>query len=552
MTTCLDCQKPFTVSPEEQAFIKKVSPVFQGKVQDIPEPTLCPDCRLRWRVSHRNEQFFHMTKSAFSGQELLSLYPATSGLKVVSNEEWWSDQWDGLDYGQDFDFNRPFFEQFQELLLKIPRANLMQVNNENSPYTTGTGYCKNCYLINSSENCENCYYGKLLQSCRDVIDSSYCYDSELATQCFNVENCYNCQYVYYSQNCTDCAFSENLRGCRSCFLCTNLQNKEFYFLNQPLSKEEYQAKVKECLGSQEKLQEVLRQFEELRQKRIHKYANIVNCEESTGDFLTGTKNCQECFDVNDSQDCRYVHVGVEVKDIMDCSNMYLKPELCYQVMGSIGIYQVLFSIYVFHSQEVLYSQFCFNSMNLFGCAGLRKNQYCIFNKQYTPEAYEEMVNKIIEHMKKTGEWAYFFPGWMSPIGYNESLAQEYLPLSREQALAKHYKWQEPDPKDYKPQTYTTPDAISQVSDEVLKEILACELCQKNYKIIPQELRRLREVQLPLPRRCPDCRHRDRMKLRNPRMLYDRSCGKCGQFVQSSYSPEQPELIYCEKCYLGEM
>jgi hypothetical protein len=31
-------------------------------------------------------------------------------------------------------------------------------------------------------------------------------------------------------------------------------------------------------------------------------------------------------------------------------------------------------------------------------------QYCILNKQYTKEEYEELVPKIIEHMKKTGEW----------------------------------------------------------------------------------------------------------------------------------------------------
>jgi len=31
-------------------------------------------------------------------------------------------------------------------------------------------------------------------------------------------------------------------------------------------------------------------------------------------------------------------------------------------------------------------------------------KYCILNKQYSKEEYEELVPKIIEHMQKTGEW----------------------------------------------------------------------------------------------------------------------------------------------------
>ncbi|MDP2669631.1 MAG: hypothetical protein Q8O99_01100 [bacterium] len=38
---------------------------------------------------------------------------------------------------------------------------------------------------------------------------------------------------------------------------------------------------------------------------------------------------------------------------------------------------------------------------MFGCSNLRNKQYCIFNKQYTQEEYEQLVPKIITHMQET-------------------------------------------------------------------------------------------------------------------------------------------------------
>jgi hypothetical protein len=70
------------------------------------------------------------------------------------------------------------------------------------------------------------------------------------------------------------------------------------------------------------------------------------------------------------------------------------------------------------------------SHDIFGCVGLRNQSYCILNKQYTKEDYEIIVAKIIEHMKNTGERGEFFHPSLSPFGYNETVANEYLPLEK--------------------------------------------------------------------------------------------------------------------------
>jgi hypothetical protein len=198
----------------------------------------------------------------------------------------------------------------------------------------------------------------------------------------------------------------------------------------------------------------------------------------------------------------------------------------------------------------MYSQFCYHSKDLFGCVGLNQKQYCIFNKQYTKEEYEKLVPKIIEHMQKTGEWGKFFPIEISPFGYNETVAQEYLPLTKEEAQARGYNWKDKDKKEYQPQSYELPDSIDEIDKGILDKVLACESCGKNYKIIPHELMRLKQFKMPAPRLCFDCRHEARMNLRNPRILYHRQCMNegCANEFETTYAPERPEKIYCEDCY----
>ena len=94
-----------------------------------------------------------------------------------------------------------------------------------------------------------------------------------------------------------------------------------------------------------------------------------------------------------------------------------------------------------------------------------------------------------------------------------------------------------------------PNSIVATSDEVTNGILKCEGSGKSYKIIPSELQLHRLMGVPLPRRCPEQRHLDRLSLRNPRTLWDRTCSECAAPIQTSYSPERPEKVLCEACYL---
>jgi hypothetical protein len=55
------------------------------------------------------------------------LYSKEKPYKIFLEKERNSDDWDAMDYGRDFDFSRGFFEQYYDLDLQVPRANLMTV-----------------------------------------------------------------------------------------------------------------------------------------------------------------------------------------------------------------------------------------------------------------------------------------------------------------------------------------------------------------------------------------------------------------------------------------
>ena len=188
--------------------------------------------------------------------------------------------------------------------------------------------------------------------------------------------------------------------------------------------------------------------------------------------------------------------------------------------------------------------------------GLNNQEYCILNRQYTRAEYEALVPRIIEHMQATSEWGEFFPVSLSPFGYNETIAQEYFPMTREEALQQGFHW-----SDYEPPAPAVsrvipanklPESIDDIPDDILNWAIECEVTGKPFRIIAQELDFYRKHHLPIPRRHPDQRHADRMALRNPRKLYSRKCDKCGTEMRTTYAPERPERVYCEGCYDREV
>jgi hypothetical protein len=543
---CRQCKAEFDVSNSDLAFYDRMSPVFLGKKYQIPAPQLCPACREQHRFSFRNEWSLYHGKCGLTEKPMITLYSPEKPYKVYEQSVWWSDQFDGLDYGRDFDFSRPFFEQWHDLSLAVPRVSIHNSKSENSEYTNYSAENKNCFMTVGAVENEDIYFSYRPSLCKSLVD---CYDSYKCELCYEITDCrelYGCKWCnqcHNSRNLTLCSFCN---ACQDCFGCVNLRQKKFHIFNQPYSPEEYHQKVETLL---EDLESAKKQFEEFRLTKPCCAVDLLSCEASSGDRLIDCKKCENVFLFKNSEECSDSSFGINSTSCFD-SNYANSCELTLFSSNMVKDYNVIFSNLAWHASDSMYVTSCFNSSNLFGCIGLKKNQHCVFNKQYSKVDYESLVSKIIEHMQVTGEWGEYFPPRYSPFDYNETAAQDYHPLTKSEVLELGWRWHEQEEgsqggKSIIPKT-------SDATDDLVKQVLYCSVTGKAYKIIPQELRFYREQNLPIPTKCPDQRRRERMASRNPHRLFNRVCGKCNSSISSSYAPSRPEIVFCEKCYLEEV
>lgn len=199
--------------------------------------------RMRHRMMFRNERSLYKRPSSLSGKSLISIYAPESPYQVYSPDEWWSDCWDGETYGAKIDFNRPFFDQFLELQLRVPRIALFNVNPYNSEYCQQAYNNKNCYLCTVVTECEDSMYLSHANGVRDSFDCDYLQKSELCFDCIGGENLYGCIGSDQCHNSSHLIFCLDCIGCSSCFGCFGLRNAKYHMFNVQYSKEEYESHI---------------------------------------------------------------------------------------------------------------------------------------------------------------------------------------------------------------------------------------------------------------------------------------------------------------------
>lgn len=555
---CQKCKLPFSFRPEEIALRAKLAPIINGVKYDLPKPTLCFGCRLQRRMLWRNDRNLYERKCDKSGQTLISMFHPEAEAVVWHKDLWWADDWEAKDYGQEYDFNRSFFDQYKELLARVPMPNVMTLNSENSLYTNYNCYNKNCYLCFAGNYLEDSLYCYNAGHSKDCVDCLFVLNCELCYECVHCNDSYNLKYSLHSKNCRDSAFLEDCTNCSDCFMCWNLRGKQYCFMNKQYSKEEYQKLMAQFdLSSAATVKDLWQKWRAMSKEQIKPEYHNLNIENCSGDYIEGAKNCQVCYMINTgAEDCCYVfNAFPHLKDALDCTNCGEHGELMYESMASgENARAIYFShIGVDSSTDLFYCNFIFNSKNCFGCSGLRNAQYCILNKQYTKEQYFELVPRIIEQMSKAGQWGEYFPAYTSYFAYNQAWAQEYFPLSREQALQQAFSWY--DQGDFSAKnlqsaaTEAIPDKIAEVDESILTRTLTCENSGRLYKITPAELKFYQRQHIPIPSLHPDERHSRRAVMKNPYQFWTRNCANCQKAISTAYSPERAAKVYCYDCYL---
>jgi len=555
---CQNCKQEFVIEPDDFAFYEKMK---------VPAPTWCPECRFRRRIIWRNERKLFRGKSALSGRSLLTLFPPEAGYVIYHNDEW-RGGYDPLDYGQEVDFTRPFLAQFLELNKNVPKPAGSRTRVVNSEYSDNGADLKNCYLLFNSNFTEDSGYGNGVDRCQFCFDNSHIQGCERCYGSFWLTNCYQTHFSSRCEDCTNVWFSKDCRGCNNCVGCDNLRTKNYCIFNEQYTKDEYQNKLKGFnFYSWKNLLDMNKKAKEFWLKFPNKFMQGIKNQNVSGEFITHSKNVLDSYLIRECENLRYVQYS-QVPTSKDCYDLSIggcNAEQIYEcTVTGWGASNVKFSVECY--DDVLnmeYCIYCVGASNLFGCSGVQKKQYCILNKQYTKEEYEAMVLKIKKHMDDTPyidkmgrvyKYGEFFPAEAAPFAYTHTISTDHFPLTKEEAIAQGFRWEDINPTEYQ----TTKDAkdlqddIKDIGPEILKEIIKCEQCGRAYRIIDMELQFLKQLGIPVPRMCVDCRHQDRKSQRNRAVFYNRKCDKCGKEIKTSYAPDRPEIVYCESCYQAEV
>lgn len=569
---CQSCSGNFLIKTEDFVFYEKMG---------VPAPTFCLDCRLQRRFASRNERFLYKRDCGLCGKKTLAIYSPDEPYIVYCVSCWWSDNWNPGDYAREYDFSKDFFTQYSEFKKSVPHEALYQSNFVNSEYANFGFNYKDCYLVSGGWDNERLYYATQVNNVTDSFDIllgnklELCYDAIQCARSSSLRHCISCE------DSSDLFLSIDCRGCVSCFGCVGLRNKMYHIFNQPYSKEEYEKKIAEFgIDKHANVLKLMEQFKEVYLSHPFRFSRFRNAIDCTGDNIIDSKNAKNSFSMTDVENIKYGLFLNKQKDSYDVSYIGKGGEEAYEVISSFGGSKQIGGVRVLFCQESFYSEDCHNCNNIFGCIGLKKKSYCIFNKQYSKEEYTKILEQIIEQMKTIsyvdikGRKYYFGDFWpieLEPYAYNETKAQELFPLTKEEAILKGYRWRDKEKSTYQITKESTelPESINEIGDDVIQEVVGCEhngLCQHNctsaYRILKNELEFYRRMNIPLPRLCPNCRHGERIAKASPFKLYDRVCmcdktnhphkGKCHIEFETSYAPDRPEIIYCEKCYQQEV
>ena len=563
---CQNCKLEFIIEPDDFSFYEKIK---------VPPPTFCPECRMIRRMVWRNVRSLNKRECGLCSKSLISMY-SDKEAPVYCTECFYGDKWDQFATGADYDFSKTFFDQFSLLLSRAPRFfNYRSGNLINSDFSNYSVDNKNVYLSFSTVENEDVMYSEVIDKSKNSFD---CYAVQKVDNCYQNIDCegnYNISYAVKSRNCIDSYFIYDCVNCQNCCLSFNLRNKKYFFKNKKLSKEEYEKELNNLkLNTYLGAEKASIDFEDILQhKAIHRFSQVYNSQKVSGDYVGNSKNIYKSFDVQNSENIKYsVRVILNTKESMDLQGLG-SGELIYEsVAASLNTYKDYFCYITLGCRDCEYSCVLRNCAYCFGCVGLTNAKYCILNKEYKEEDYFEIVEKIKKHMiempyvdikGRIFGYGEFFPYNLSPFGYNETNAHDFFCISKEKAIEMGYKWRDKEKRDYSISidSKDLPDNILDTSESILNEIIGCPnngnsdfQCTNAYRIMSEELQFYRLKNLPLPRYCPNCRHYQRLKYRNPLKLWHRKCmnENCQNEFETSYAPERKEIVYCEKCYQQEV
>ncbi len=587
--TCRASGEVFPVFKKDQEILKKLSPEIGWKIHELPLPVYAPLTRHRLHLMYKNERHLYHDVCWLTWQKTITrIHPEVSP-PTFTTKAWASDDRDYTDYGLSYDGQNPL-DLINNLAWKTPYQDLIwSLSNlsNNSTYTNYTADVVNCYLLFDSNTTQDSAYCTKSRKCQSVFDCTNIINCEKCYGCVDCWGLFECTYSYDSSDCSHSHYLIDCHGCNYCIWCVNLVNKEYHIFNQPVSKETFASFKQKLIANRRLLSHP--HWTKLQQAMIKKATHGNQTEKSIGENIRGSSDCILSYNIVNAQSLRYCD---DMSDAQDCRWVTSYGHASSRMYNSsqVGRYtsQVRCSSTIGRGENLLYCIDTKKSKNCFGCVNMKQKEYCIFNKQYTREEYEDIVPHIIESMKKSWTWWHFLPSSCTVFPYNDSVANDQYPIhtlcdskGNETILSERGSWkvtlleewvvvdalldlgwEEKRPIKRRTQEVeinmppdlqtlaasALPNTISAVTNDILTQAIVCSKTQRPFRVVPMELEFYREMWLPLPQKHPDIRHQERISIRAWREFHLRKCEATGEEIVSVYPWNSNFKVYSDAAY----
>lgn len=540
---CTDCKKEFEIDSGDLGLYEKVG---------LKLPEQCFFCRLKQYAAFWVFGKFRKGVSDLSGESFITVLPENTRYPIYKSHEWWSDDWDPMDFGQDYSPARPFFEQLKELQEKIPHPHQVGKNNTNCDWCDDIWFSKNCYLSRAAFKCENLNYGYRVIGSKDSFDLTLSFNLQNSYECLECHDSFNLNFSENSKDCIDSYFLYDCRNCQNCFMSWNLRNRQYCIRNKQYTKDEYEMEMKRItFDSYKNVEKFKEEFEGILKKdAIHRENFNLKTTNSIGNYLTNCDKCVNVFAYEDSQNCRNQLRGLGNKDCIDQMGIFGTTENSGNNSCVYYSYEVKNSNWS-SGRYSEYLEICDEVEYCFGCIGLRKKKYCILNKQYNKEEYEKLKAEIISDMEKRGEYGKFLPYSMGLCAYNLSVATLYFPdVKKEAIIKKGGYWSEENLSSQDGMSsLDLPDSIKDTKKDITTQALICPETKYRFNISPAEYEFHKRKNFALPRIHFDLRMLQKARKTAILKSYPYKCFYCRKAIMAYYPPEWGyKNIACEECY----
>ncbi|MDA1038607.1 MAG: hypothetical protein O2877_02885 [bacterium] len=523
---------------------------------NVPPSKLSPVTRMKINTSFYNGFQWWNQKHPKTGKTIITGVHPSTGIKVLPDKEW--HEKDFSENGIEVDLNRSFFEQMRELQLRVPLPASRNIKEPENSISLASSGDRNSYFMVATIS-ENSLYSVWCNKLSGVCEVNSCDNVSNSYHIGNSYNINNCNFIDSSKDVISSDFIFFSSDLEFCFGASLQKHKRYLWFNEQLTKEEWEKRRAEVdLGSRKVLDENIAKFRKMMVEDTAWPENFnETVENCTGELIFESEDISEGYFVNTSKNghwVAYLLSNCEGNAYMgggkDSTNNYYS----HSPMMSSGC-KFVHSCY--SCQNVEYSMQCYNCEDLFGCVGLNRKRFCIFNKQYTEDEYYKKLDEVKTNMLERGEYGDFFPLSFSPCYFFATPALAWLidEKDAEQLGAAMYDLDSMgargDIDSNAPMTDVSelPDHVKDFgewSGKALKD----KLEGKRFAYIKPEITLYQKLNIAPPLENPMLRLRNLSFEVNSAIPMEVTCAKTGKKLRVAKNKMYPDRkIYCREAYL---